>query len=103
MLKRKSMVFWPMLAKSEGRLPRWPHCRKRRRQAEPGGGCSSTLSMSCPPLGRRRIPRPTLKSVVILAFPDKDTWFSQNKNKNKTHIKFSISHLTVFPQTWTSS
>lgn len=73
MLGGKSMVFWLMLAKSEGRLPRWPKSRKRRRQAEPGGGCSSTLSMSCPPLARRWTPRPTLKSVVILAFPDKDT------------------------------
>ena len=52
---------------------RWPNRRKRRRQAEPSGRCRTTgaWSMSCPPLARRA-PMPTLKSVVILTFPDKD-------------------------------
>ncbi|KAF3816684.1 hypothetical protein GH733_014032 [Mirounga leonina] len=42
-------------------LPRWPN-RRKRRQAEPSGGCSttSTLSTLCPLLARRA-PMPTLK------------------------------------------
>ena len=46
---------------------------KKTNQATGQMQYNSTLSMPCPPLTRRKAPMPTLKSVVILALPNKTT------------------------------